>query len=728
MRRWILALAAAALAAGAAAPAATAADTLRAGVGRADLTPPTGYYMMGWVRSDAKLEGQHTRLFSRAIVLERDGRKVALVALDLGAIPGGMLAEAAQRAGRGFSERNVLASASHTHAAPTGFYNFSAYNTVFMTTSTPADQNVEGALDPQLYAFMVRQVAQAIRRADDDLAPAAAGWGATRIETLTKNRSIEAHLHNHGIVRALGEGRPEQDPAGRLHTIDPEVHVLRVDQRRGRKRIPVGMWSTFANHGTVNPHTYRFYNADHHGSATRVAEAAIRRAGRVPRGQDVVNAYGNTDEGDMSAGLDRRGPAWADEVGRREASAMLRAWRAAGRRLSTRPALDARWTRVCFCGQAVEGGAVDDTAVVGLPLFTGSEEGRGPLYDQTGVPFEDRRSPVPHPHQGHKVQVAEQGEDSVPKAVPLLALRLGDRIVASVPGEMTAGMGERVRAAVLGAARPAGVRAAVISGLANEYLQYFVTPEEYDRQHYEGGSQLYGRVAANLLKGTLADLAGRLATGRPAPEPYAFDPRNGVGADAAPFDAGAAGGQVAEQAARTVVRLDRAAFAWRGAPRGLDRPLDRAFVRVERRAGRRWVGVTDDLGLQVRWRVDGEGLHRAEWEVPLTARRATYRFVVTAARYRLAGAPFRVVARPLRAVVGGGRVRLAYPAAIPERDFTYRPPSASRLAVRFRVGPGRYTTRRGRGSVAIPRGADVIPSRGARDAHGNANGPAIDLK
>ncbi|HEX2086725.1 MAG TPA: neutral/alkaline non-lysosomal ceramidase N-terminal domain-containing protein, partial [Solirubrobacteraceae bacterium] len=391
----------------AALPAAAHAGTLRAGAGRADVTPPTGYWAMGWVRSDAVLAGQHTRLFARALVLERDGRKVALVAADLGAIPGGMVASATDLLkDRGYSERNVLVSASHTHAAPTGFYNFSTYNTVFMTAGTPTDQNVAGELDPQLHAFMVRQLAEAIRRADDDLAPARAGWSSARLTGVTRNRSIEAHLHNHGLVKAFGEGRAEDDPLGVEHTIDPDVQVLRVDKVRRGRRVPIGMWTTFANHGTVNPYTFKVYNADHHGSATRVAEQAIRREGRVPRGQEVVNAYGNTDEGDMSAGLERRGPAWADEVGRREAAAMLDAWRVAGRSLSAEPALDLRWTRVCFCGQATEGGEVDDEAVVGLPLFTGSEEGRGPLYDQTGVPFEDRRSPTADPHQGHKVQVA----------------------------------------------------------------------------------------------------------------------------------------------------------------------------------------------------------------------------------------------------------------------------------------------------------------------------------
>ena len=36
--------------------------------------PPTGYYMMGWVRSDAVLHGQHTRLFARVLVLQRGDR------------------------------------------------------------------------------------------------------------------------------------------------------------------------------------------------------------------------------------------------------------------------------------------------------------------------------------------------------------------------------------------------------------------------------------------------------------------------------------------------------------------------------------------------------------------------------------------------------------------------------------------------------------------------------
>src|SRR4029077_11620455 len=98
------------------------AATLRAGAGRSDVTPPTGFYTMGYVRSDAVARGQHTRLFARAIVLKEGRRKLALVAIDLGFTPGGLVHEVAMIvAKRGFTERNILISASHTHSGPAGW-------------------------------------------------------------------------------------------------------------------------------------------------------------------------------------------------------------------------------------------------------------------------------------------------------------------------------------------------------------------------------------------------------------------------------------------------------------------------------------------------------------------------------------------------------------------------------------------------------------------------------
>ena len=719
------------------AASAAPASALTAGVGRADIQPPTGFYTQGYVRSDAVARGQHTRLYARAIVLEQDGRKLALVATDLGMTPGGLLVDVAARlARRGFDERNVLISASHTHSGPAGFANFTSDNFVAPTQGTPTSLNV--AADARLYGFLVGRIARAVARADDDRGPARAAWGSSALLGVTANRSLEAHLADFGLDLPYGTGRVEQDPRGYRGTIDARIDVLRVDRVRRGRLVPAGAWLDFADHGTVDPYTFGVYNADHTGPASRIFEAGVRRAGHVPAREEVVGAYGNSDAGDMSAGLERRGPAKADEVGRAEARAMLRAWRSAGRRLESHPALDWRWTRACFCGRPTAGGgAVADQPSVGLPFLTGSEENRGPLFDVDHVNHEGDRLPVGVGAQGRKIQALGPPVATFPGAVPLMVIRLGDRLLASVPGEMTVEMGRRTRAAVLAAARGLGVRRVVIAGYANEYVHYFTTPEEYDKQHYEGGSTLFGRFSSNLIRDELAGLAGRMARGEPAQEPAAFDPRNGLAADDTPYGTGAAHGAPLGQP-RPVERLQRAAFSWQGAARGLDRPLDNPFVTVERRDGRRWRAVADDLGLELIWRVDDSGRYDAHWQVPLAARRGTYRFVVTANRYRLASRPFLVTpARTLRARLVGVRgdralIALDYPPPDDAADLVSHPRSAGGGRLVASAGGRRVRIVRRSGTtfaVPLPPGARElrVPAGGGHDRHGNRTGAAQTL-
>ena len=776
----------------------SAASALDVGVGRADITPPTGYYMMGWVRSDGLITGQHTRLYARVVVLRQGGRKIALVTEDLNGIPGGMLAQAAALdKDLGYSQENVLDSASHTHAAPTSFYNFTTYNSVFMTVRTPTDFDLQGMRDQRLYAFMVKRLALAIRRADSDLGPGALGWGATSITDLTANRSLEAHLADHGIQRDYGKGSPAEDPDGPLHTIDPDVHVLRVDKYLAGRRVPVGMWSTFADHGTVNKFQFDYYNEDHHGAATHKVERAIRSKGRVPAGQDVVNAYGNTDEGDISAGLTRSGPAAADFVGTREAAAFLHAWGQAGKHMSRAPKLDWRWTRMCFCGQSTAAGPVADHGAFGLSQFTGSEEGRGPLFDVTRVPFEGDHLPVgaggslpvpstpaADPAQGDKIVIGAPLD--VPKAVPLMALRVANRVIVSVPGEMTSEMGRRLRKSVLDASAGSGVTTAVIAGLANEYADYFTTPEEYDAQHYEGGATIYGRASSVALQEALNALAGTLAKGQAAPKPYAYDPTNGVPAAGDAFPSGAASGKITSQPPASAARLGHPALEWQGGERGFDRPLDKAFVSVERqvtvkvkprrtssrphtrkrrrhggrtgprftgkvraaRTVKRWRTVDSDLGLAILWTVDSGGAYRAHWEVPLDAPAGRYRFVISANRYGLKSRPFKVhashalTAAPVNAGAGLVGVELGYPAADSREavgdppgdataDLTDRPETASSGLATFLVNGRRVTVSERPGGVfAVPAatGATVeLKAGGVRDEFGNANGNSLTL-
>ena len=369
---------------------------------------------------------------------------------------------------------------------------------------------------------------------------------------------------------------------------------------------------------------------------------------------------------------------------------------------------------------------------MGLPFFTGSEEERGPLFDVTGEHFEGRRSPASVGPHGHKLGV-EGIPGEVPQAVPLLAVRIGSRVLVSYPGESTKEVGARLRAAVGAAVAGSGVRRVVVSGLANEFILYFTTPEEHDRQHYEGGQTLFGRSSSTLVNEESATLASRLVRGLPAQDAFPLDPTNGVRPDGPPYSSGAASGSCIEQPAAVVRRFGKAAFGWQGGPQGLDRPVDRAFVTVQRRVPRRgrrpalWRNVRDDLGLEMLWTVDAHGRYRVVWESAYWAKRGLHRFVVTAKRYRLTSEPVpaghqRRAGRPARR--GGARSACRYPTAVKDRDITSRPPGPDGGAVRVRVGSRVVRVEQRHGSLfrfAAPAGARVT-LLAARDRHLNTVG------
>src|SRR3954451_21994278 len=114
---------------------------LRAGAGQADITPPqTGYYLGGWTRADRLARGQSTRLYAHKLLLQRGTRKVALVAAELFAVPGGLQEDVARAvADLGYDQTSVLLAASHTHSGPGGYANIPTYNTATPSLQTATD-------------------------------------------------------------------------------------------------------------------------------------------------------------------------------------------------------------------------------------------------------------------------------------------------------------------------------------------------------------------------------------------------------------------------------------------------------------------------------------------------------------------------------------------------------------------------------------------------------------
>src|SRR5262249_28835471 len=96
--------------------AAAPAAELRIGRAAVSITPPAGIPMAGYY-SVRLAEGTHDELYAKAIVLDVDGSKGALVACDVVALEAEQIAAARGAIEKltGIRGENVLISATHSH-------------------------------------------------------------------------------------------------------------------------------------------------------------------------------------------------------------------------------------------------------------------------------------------------------------------------------------------------------------------------------------------------------------------------------------------------------------------------------------------------------------------------------------------------------------------------------------------------------------------------------------
>jgi len=701
--------------------ASAAAAPLRAGAAAVDITPRNGGTTLGFVRPDITVKGAHGRLTGRVIVLDDGDTRVALVATDL-AFPLDKEGLVARLAGKGFTHETIFYTGTHTHSGP-------------------------GSVAP----WQTAQLAKAVELATERLAPARAAWGQTTVPGVARNRSIEAHLANHGIDQFYGEGHPEDDPEGAEHSVDRRLRVLRVERADGR---PIAAWLNFPVHLTTSTPAADLWDADLAGPAEQHLEDAVGGTDRHGPGglreQGFVALLNNGSLGDLMPIFDSYNPtAVMDLHGLRIAGGARKAWGAAGRRLTRTLPLDIRWTRICYCGQEVEAGRrVASTPVFGLPFLGGSEDGASIFHEPLAT--EGRRLPpeAADPVQGRKIQVAPSELLDVHETQPEVhVVRIGDRLLVGAPGEPSVEMGRRFEAAVR-PYLPAGVRDPVVVGLVNDYLGYLTTPEEYEMQHYEGGHTVYGTWTSLLMRRSYVALTQALREGAPAPAPSVAGGLGDAGAASPDVGDGGVAGAMTAEPAHEAERFDVVEFAWTGAAEGADRPVDRAFVAVEREVGGTWRRVDSDLGLSVAWRETSEGRYTARYDVPGDLPAGPYRLRVASARYDLATRPFRVLPDDDLVPLGltfarrkGGVTRLELraqvPAPDPDRAIRFRPVSPQggratlrigRTVLRARWSPARqaWTVRTRR---RVRTGTPVVVRAGAlRDGAGNINGLAITLR
>ncbi|WP_028662008.1 neutral/alkaline ceramidase [Saccharomonospora saliphila] len=631
-----------------------------AGRGIADVTGEIAEVgMLGYGRFDQQAEGLHTRLFARSFVIEHPatGGRVLLVVVDapmiFSSVRQAVLRRLARIYGDRYTDANVLITATHTHAGPGGYSHHLLYN---LTTLGFHRRTFEAITDG---------IVESVRRAHDDLAPASLRLTHAELTGASANRS-----------RAAFERNSARDRAHFPDAVDPRTSLLRVE-REGRA---VGAINFFATHNTSMSGDNRLISADNKGYAARRWEdepagdghrahgtagdgrAAHGMAGdgdRADTPSGFVAAFAQTNAGDMTPNLDLEPPstpgdfARTAEIGRRQyeaAAAQLNTDVAPMRGpvdarlvrldlsdVTVRPEFtgDGRTHRTCDAavGASMAAGSTEDGPA--LPTFT---EGENPLWDLVSDTVLYTASPELERCQAPKDIVVPIGAMNavypwVAERVPVQLLRIGGLYLIGVPAEVTITAGLRLRREV---ARVVGAELddVLVAGYSNAYAHYVTTPEEYDAQHYEGGSTLFGRWELPALRQTVAGLATALRDGTavdpgpPAPDlsgaQLALQPP--VVLDAPP--AGSRFGDVLTPPRSTYLPGERARVVFAGAHPANDLHRGGTFLRVQRHVDGRWRTVADDGDWSTTLRWARRGVAASEvtvgWRVPDDAE-GTYR-------------------------------------------------------------------------------------------------------
>ena len=618
-----------------------ATGTLRAAAARVDVTPPPGLGLFGHGPESRRAEGHRGRLHCRALVLEdASGSRIAFVACDLAAISAALHREVATRVhdATGLGIERIVLSATHTHAGPAHYF---------------ADANYAGALsssvsgyDPAVTRMLATRIAGAIIDASSRLAPARLSFVEERIvgpsdtiPAIGQNRSLEAHCQNTSpmgsAASTCGSGL-----ADAYAEIEGMLSLLVVEATHDDgTATPLAVYGSYPVHATSVPNTNDLYHADLFGEAARMVEA---RAGS----DAFVAAIANGAEGDVRPDYDVQSFDEALRLGRALGAHVLEAIGRATPLEDTR--ISAAFEALALSEAEVDGTRLCEHPELGRASAGGSEEGRTGFHAlprwREGSRDEDRGG-----CHGPRAPVAFRriAQDGFPLLAPLGVVTVGPLTFVAIPAEATTTTGIRLRA------RIASLRSGpvVLVGLANDYLQYVATSEEFVLQHYEGASTLYGPGTARVLTGRFEALTRSIVAGAPIVSASPLDrrlrlrdrlARETITRGPSIVDARPTRFEGHSAYEVDVEASDAATLLSRGG----------AFARVERRAAQgeyvpahdMFGRTIDDLGPYVIVRQtdasrDG-GVYRVTFVVPDDAMVGSYRLVFRSGGRDVASAPF----------------------------------------------------------------------------------------
>jgi neutral ceramidase len=619
------------------------ADPYLVGRGMSDVTGEAAEVgMMGYANLSQTSGGIHMRQRARAFIVvdQATGKRVVFVNNDIGMVFQGVqqavLAHLQAKYGSLYRVDNVVLAATHTHGGSGGFSHYALYN--FTTWG----------FNQRTFDAIVAGMVEAIDKAHRDLKPGSIAIGNGELLDASINRSLPAYENN---------PLAERQKWGK--SIDTNMTVLRFKQGAN----DVGALSWFATHGVSMGPNNHLLSPDNKGYAQYRWEHDLKGV-RYHSDADFVAAFAQSNAGDMTPNLNLNGSGPTNNefdntriIGERQLQKALEIYNGPLETLSG--PVDYRQKFFDMSNISVSPrfgyGQTRRTcpAALGDAFAAGTEDGRGldgiTEGDLKGNPFFNALGGVvaPTPQwvrecQSPKPVLLGTGNQSPypwsPEVLPVSILRIGQLAIIAAPGEFTIMSGRRVKETVQ-AALGNSVKHVVFAGYANAYSGYVTTPEEYDTQHYEGGSTHFGRWTLPAYQQAFDEIATAMRQGTPVVG--SLTPRNLAGNQLS-FQTGVVldnvplfkrFGDVILQANASYNRGQQVNVEfWTGHPKNNLR-RNGSFLQVQRWDGAVWrtVAVDSDWSTIYRWvRVDpvwGTSKAAISWAIPHDAQPGTYRIV-----------------------------------------------------------------------------------------------------
>ncbi len=497
------------------------------GQGIHDVTGPSAEVgMMGYANPDQKTSGIHTRQWARAFIVAdpNTNDRSVFVSVDAGAlfqsVSQGVLSKLQNKFGSTYNVRNVVLSATHTHAAAGGQSHYALY-----------DITILGFIQ-QAYDAQVDGIVAAIEKAHNNLKPGYILVNKGDLANASYNRSKPAYDNN-----------PIDERNAYNSNIQKEMTVLKF---MGAGNNEMGMISWFATHPNAMGKDITLQSSDNKGYASYLFERKLKGS-TYNNSNDFVAAFAINNAGDMSPNVnpdsEGRGPT-SDRfenvriIGQRQYDTAVSLYDNASQQLTG--SIKSQHRFVDFSNTEISGdftdGSVKHTCVAALgeAFAAGTEDGRGPdLFSEgatTTNPFLQfitgmLVAPITQADRdchGEKAILVAQGKSTPypwsPEVLPVSIQKIGQLAILAVPAEYTIMAGRRLMAtvdSVLGNT----ISYSVVAGLSNAYSGYVTTKEEYDTQQYEGGSTHFGPWTLAAYQQAFYQLASNLLPAGTNPVP-----------------------------------------------------------------------------------------------------------------------------------------------------------------------------------------------------------------